>query len=102
MRTLLKNALILVAACAASTGASAHIGHENASLMDGLAHPFGLDHLLAMKLFSVSQSSTRGKDFGDILSLIANNGVDVRSKEFEAICLRHASPKWLSLIRELS
>ncbi len=61
-----------------------------------------LDHLLAMKLFSVSQSSTRGKDFGDILSLIANNGVDVRSREFEAICLRHASPKWLSLIRELS
>lgn len=60
-----------------------------------------LDHLLAMKLFSVSQSPTRGKDFGDVLSLIANNGVDVRSQEFEAICLKHASPKWLDLIREL-
>lgn len=61
-----------------------------------------LDHLLAMKLFSVSQSSTRGKDFGDILSLIANNGVDVRSEAFEALCLKHASPKWLNLIRELA
>jgi urease accessory protein len=48
MRTYLKNALILVAACAASTGASAHIGHENTSLMSGLTHPLGLDHLLAM------------------------------------------------------
>lgn len=48
MRTLLKNALILVAACAASTGASAHIGHETTSLMSGLTHPLGLDHLLAM------------------------------------------------------
>ncbi len=61
-----------------------------------------LDHLLAMKLFSVSQSPTRGKDLGDILALIANNGVDVRSKEFEALCLKHASPKWLNLIRELA
>jgi len=61
-----------------------------------------LDHLLAMKLFSVSQSSTRGKDFGDILSLIANNGVDVRSKRFEDLCLKHASAKWLDLIRELA
>ena len=62
MRTLLKNALVLVAACAASTGASAHIGHENASLMDGLAHPFGLDHLLAMVavgVWSVSALPTR-------------------------------------------
>jgi urease accessory protein len=48
MRTSFKNALILVAACAVSTGASAHIGHETTSLMSGLGHPFGLDHLLAM------------------------------------------------------
>ena len=60
-----------------------------------------LDHLLAMKLFSASQSTNRGKDLGDILSLIANNGVDVHSREFEALCLQHASPKWLALIREL-
>jgi hypothetical protein len=61
-----------------------------------------LNHLLAMKLFAVGQSSTRGKDLGDILSLIANNGVDVRSKDFEAICLKFASEKWLNLIRELA
>lgn len=60
-----------------------------------------LDHVLAMKLFSVSQSSTRGKDLGDILALIANNGVDVRSPRFEELCLKHASAKWLGLIREL-
>lgn len=61
-----------------------------------------LDHLLAMKLFSVAQSSTRGKDLGDILALIANNGVNVHSREFEVLCLRHASPRWLALIRELA
>jgi urease accessory protein len=48
MRTSFKNALILVAAYAVSTRASAHIGHETTSLMSGLSHPFGLDHLLAM------------------------------------------------------
>jgi urease accessory protein len=48
MRPLLKNALLLIAACAVSTGASAHTGHGTESFMEGLAHPFGLDHLLAM------------------------------------------------------
>jgi urease accessory protein len=48
MRTSFKTALILVATGAVSTQASAHIGHETTSLMSGLAHPFGLDHLLAM------------------------------------------------------
>jgi urease accessory protein len=48
MRTSFKNALILVATGAVSTVASAHIGHETTSLMSGLSHPFGLDHLLAM------------------------------------------------------
>lgn len=32
----------------ASGGAQAHTGHGTHSLMEGLAHPFGLDHLLAM------------------------------------------------------
>ena len=48
MRSSLKNALLLIAACAVSTGASAHTGHGTESLMEGLVHPFGLDHLLAM------------------------------------------------------
>ena len=48
MRTFHKNALFLIAACALSTGASAHTGHGTESFMEGLVHPFGLDHLLAM------------------------------------------------------
>jgi len=48
MRTFHKNALFLIAACAVSTGASAHTGHGTESFMEGLVHPFGLDHLLAM------------------------------------------------------
>lgn len=39
--------LILFAALVAGT-AHAHTGHETASFVDGLVHPFGLDHLLAM------------------------------------------------------
>ena len=39
---------LFIAACAISTAASAHTGHATLSLMDGLAHPFGADHLLAM------------------------------------------------------
>ena len=48
MQTFQKNALLLIAACALSTGASAHTGHGTESFMEGLVHPFGLDHLLAM------------------------------------------------------
>ncbi len=48
MRIFQKNALLLIAACALSTGASAHTGHGTESFMEGLVHPFGLDHLLAM------------------------------------------------------
>ncbi len=39
--------LTLLAALAAGT-AQAHTGHETASFIGGLVHPFGLDHLLAM------------------------------------------------------
>mgnify|MGYP001242801122 CR=1 FL=1 len=48
MRTPLKYALLFVAACALSTGAMAHTGHGTHSLTEGLMHPFGADHLLAM------------------------------------------------------
>jgi urease accessory protein len=48
MSKLFKSALILVAASSACTGALAHTGHGAHSLMEGLTHPFGLDHLLAM------------------------------------------------------
>lgn len=42
-------ALALFTALTALSGAAqAHTGHGTHSLMEGLAHPFGLDHLLAM------------------------------------------------------
>ena len=48
MHKKIKFALFLVASFVISTRASAHTGHGTQSLMDGLAHPFGTDHLLAM------------------------------------------------------
>lgn len=48
MNKKLKIALLFIAACAISTVANAHIGHGTHSIMEGLAHPFGADHLLAM------------------------------------------------------
>ncbi|WP_245644739.1 HupE/UreJ family protein [Hydrogenophaga flava] len=43
VKTLLSAALATTA-----LAAQAHTGHGTSSLMEGLAHPFGLDHLLAM------------------------------------------------------
>jgi urease accessory protein len=40
--------LSLLALLGAASAASAHTGHGTHSLMAGLAHPFGMDHLLAM------------------------------------------------------
>lgn len=48
MRPCLKSALFLIAACALSGAAHAHTGHGTHSLMQGLTHPLGADHLLAM------------------------------------------------------
>jgi urease accessory protein len=48
MQSSFKNALVLIAAYALSTGAIAHTGHETQSLLEGFVHPFGADHLLAM------------------------------------------------------
>lgn len=39
---------LLTGAAAISGIAQAHTGHETSSVMQGLAHPFGADHLLAM------------------------------------------------------
>jgi urease accessory protein len=53
MNQRIKFALFFIAACAISTVASAHTGHETHNLMEGLAHPFGPDHLLAMMAVGV-------------------------------------------------
>ena len=39
--------------------AQAHPGHGANSLMEGLAHPFGLDHLLAMVAVGVHTAAMR-------------------------------------------
>ena len=44
----MKKFLSLLALLGAASAASAHTGHGTHSLMEGLAHPFGADHLLAM------------------------------------------------------
>ena len=48
MRKSFKSALIMLATYAISTGANAHTGHGTHGLTEGLLHPFGADHLLAM------------------------------------------------------
>lgn len=42
------NRLAVIALGLAAASARAHTGHDTDSLLAGLAHPFGLDHLLAM------------------------------------------------------
>jgi urease accessory protein len=45
---LLPKSLMAVALATTAVAAQAHTGHGAHSLMEGLVHPFGLDHLLAM------------------------------------------------------
>jgi len=48
MRQPFSSALLFAAVSVLSTSAMAHTGHGTHSLMEGLVHPFGPDHLLAM------------------------------------------------------
>lgn len=45
---LLPKSLFAAALTSTALAAQAHTGHDTHSLMAGLSHPFGLDHLLAM------------------------------------------------------
>lgn len=57
-----------------SGAAHAHIGHGTSSLMEGLAHPFGLDHLLAMVavgIWSVKALPTGKAGWGPATFLLA-------------------------------
>lgn len=58
-----------------------------------------LEHLLAMKLFALEQGK-RLKDMADVAELARANGLDVRGPEFERLCLKYASPRWLNFFRE--
>ena len=59
-----------------------------------------LEHLIALKLHSIKGNSKREmKDLPDIIGLIENNGVDVRSKSFEQMCLKYGNAELLKKIR---
>lgn len=44
----INKSLFFIALASGALAAQAHTGHGTSSLMQGLVHPFGLDHLLAM------------------------------------------------------
>lgn len=71
-----KNALFLIAACALSVGASAHIGHEvgdmahshASAFMGGFLHPLtGLDHLAAMVAVGLWSALAARRAWPDLL-----------------------------------
>ena len=69
----LKVVLVAMLALAASA-AQAHTGHGTSSFFDGLAHPFGLDHLLAMVavgIWSVSALPAQRAWWGPATFLLA-------------------------------
>ena len=72
--TLLTKSLLTAALATASFAAQAHTGHGTHSLMEGLVHPFGLDHLLAMVavgVWSVSALPTGKAWQGPAIFLLA-------------------------------
>ncbi|MGI9216516.1 MAG: HupE/UreJ family protein, partial [Hydrogenophaga sp.] len=54
---LLPKSLLTAALATTAFAAQAHTGHGTHSLMEGLVHPFGLDHLLAMVAVGVWSAS---------------------------------------------
>jgi urease accessory protein len=76
MQPKLKHALILIAACALSAGASAHIGHEHgeavhshaSTFLSGFLHPLtGLDHLAAMLAVGLWSALAARRAWPDLL-----------------------------------
>ncbi|WP_374642269.1 HupE/UreJ family protein [Hydrogenophaga sp.] len=71
---LLAKSLFTAALATAAFAAQAHTGHGTHSLMEGLVHPFGLDHLLAMVavgVWSVSALPTGKAWQGPAIFLLA-------------------------------
>ena len=54
--------LFTAALATTALAAQAHTGHGTSSLMEGLVHPFGLDHLLAMLAVGVWSVATLPRD----------------------------------------
>lgn len=82
-----------------STFAQMEAAAKDATVLGARVRVPCLDHLLAMKLFALEQGK-RLKDLGDIAELVRANGLDVNSPEFEGLCLKFASERWLKVFRE--
>jgi urease accessory protein len=76
MQPKLKSALFLIAACAISAGASAHIGHDSGimghshggTFLSGFLHPLtGLDHLAAMVAVGLWSALAARRAWPDLL-----------------------------------
>lgn len=59
---LLSKSLLATVMTSTAFAAQAHTGHGTTSLMEGLVHPFGLDHLLAMVAVGVWSVSALPED----------------------------------------
>jgi urease accessory protein len=71
---LLSKSLLTATLASTALAAQAHTGHGTSSLMEGLFHPFGLDHLLAMVavgIWSVSSLSAHKAWQGPATFLLA-------------------------------
>ena len=61
-----------------------------------------LNHLIAMKLHAVKNNprARAFKDLGDVIDLVRENNVDIRSDSFRNLCLKFASEEWYRMIME--
>ena len=59
---LLPKSLMAAALATTALAAQAHTGHGTSSLMEGLVHPFGADHLLAMVAVGIWSVSALPRD----------------------------------------
>ena len=93
--TSVPRSLIGAALLAAATAASAHTGHGTHSLAEGLAHPFGLDHLLAMVavgLWSATALPASRRAAGPLLFLALMVVGAAAGRPPEALALDYPSP----------
>jgi urease accessory protein len=82
---------VAVVLCSLASGAQAHTGHGTHSLFEGLVHPFGLDHLLAMVavgVWSVSALPSSQVGWGPatfMLALLAGAALGVAGVQVPAL-----------------
>ncbi len=62
-----------------------------------------LPHLIALKLHAIKQEPRRElKDLQDIVELIRNNKMDIRTSGFRDLCLRHGNERLYNMIVQYS